>query len=83
MSTEPSPLDVPKVEGRSLDYGWEPDGSRQIWNTGDKKYGSLPIKMLRFSTSVARTEVIALAPDEEPERLEQGQVFGSLPQEMI
>jgi hypothetical protein len=63
-----SPIEYLKENGtKKLEYGWEPDGSRRIWNIAeDAQADFLPIKSVRFTTEVI---VEPLVEEESPDSI--------------
>lgn len=52
-----SPLNYLKDNQKKLEFGWEPDGSRRIWNIPDgDKTDYLPIESIRFTTTQKGTQ---------------------------
>jgi len=60
-----SPLDYRDGDPKKLEFGWEPDGSRQIWNVPDgDQTDYLPIESVRFTTSTHSEEDEDSHPDD-------------------
>lgn len=52
-----SPLDYREGDPKKLEFGWEPDGSRQIWSVPDgDQTDYLPIESVRFTTTQTNTQ---------------------------